>query len=60
MEWVKHAIPKIVLIGTDGVDPTDQVVFTFYSRFYKGSGVDAFKLASEVAVDDVREKISSM
>uniref|UniRef100_A0A6P7HBJ7 Uncharacterized protein LOC114346644 n=1 Tax=Diabrotica virgifera virgifera TaxID=50390 RepID=A0A6P7HBJ7_DIAVI len=59
--WVKKAIEGIVLKGTEGLEPTDQVGFTFSSKdFARGQCWMRFKPASEVTVDDIWDKISSI
>ncbi|XP_050512049.1 uncharacterized protein LOC126888071 [Diabrotica virgifera virgifera] len=59
--WVKKAIEEIVLKGTEGLEPTDQVGFTFCSKdFARGQGWMRFKPACEVTVDDIWDKISSI
>ncbi|XP_050497600.1 uncharacterized protein LOC114327782 isoform X2 [Diabrotica virgifera virgifera] len=59
--WIKKAIEGIVLKGTEGLEPTDQVGFTFCSKdIARGQGWMRFKPASEVTVDDIWDKISSI
>ncbi|XP_018574533.1 uncharacterized protein LOC108913463 [Anoplophora glabripennis] len=59
--WVKEAIQQAIAKGAEGLNPEDQVSFSFCSRdFVRGDGWVRFKPAGEVTYDDVWGVISSV
>lgn len=61
ISWVKEGIEAVVKKGTEGLEPSDYVGFTFCQKdFARGQGWLRFKRASEVTFDEIWEKIASI